>query len=272
MGMALGIGLARYFQGLEEGAKEAKDEVAALQGWRLQWAIFSALTLLHIWANHRAVQSLRLNTLNRQRAAHVLRDLVNDLAQIVRNGPPERLPTAVLVRSVPGPSGVQESLAASTYHMLLPQRWNRIVYGAKLTQLLAACSNKTSYNSARSSLQNILDEFSDEGYVVAVSSRDNRIWVSLLMEADASTELQAFLHALLLQECLRHDTEADLYKDGLMWKTHAVVREMTGRDASHRTLKSPLWVQLENNGWELQHRLYLGLSRRRSRWSAAKAD
>jgi hypothetical protein len=280
LGMSLGIGLARYFQQLEAAASaQTLDDESVMTAWRLQWSIFGALTLLHVLANYRAISLLRLRTLNRQRAVHVFQDLIKKLSATLYPDHSVRSQTiAQALHSIPGPTDIQESLVSSTYHMILPERWSSINLGTPLVHLIALCTNMSSSPSP----QSLLDEFANEHYVLGVCThrRSTRVWVSLLTEADAMTELQAFLHALLVQECCRtlllpHESER------LVQRTHTAVRDLFCDSMTHAATKAAigdshaanfsLRQRLQEQDWELQN-VYLGFSKRRSRWSIGKND
>ena len=246
MGMTLGIALAKYFQSLETKVSEGTMENNT--AWAMQWSVFVSFTCLHVWANYRAVHILRLRTLNRQRATHVLQNV----AGIQNKDDKEKV-----LATIQGPDQVDESLAASTWNMLLPERWSSMVLGARLIDVLDAGTSHS---------RELLQIFQQEQYVLTVTPR-KLVIVCLLTRADNQTELKAFLHALILQHKLQqhkqqqHDTDSSQL---IAWSYGIVCDLFSGNQN--------VWTQLEKQGWDLHERLYLGFSRRRSNVVALKED
>ena len=283
IGMVLGIGLAQYFHQIEQEQQEQQQQLAATgadytvmfvsdaaaTAWKIQWSIFMGLTALHVWSNYRAVQILRLRTLNRQRTVHVLRPMWKGLANKLNKESGttkfEQSLLSSLLEEIQGPSNVQESLAESTYHMLLPVRWSPIALGARLVDLVKSCCHD------ENEVNQCLEEFANERYVLAVNEKSLQIYVSLLTGANTGTELRAFFHALLVQECLRQRnnkiTTIHVKEDHhhrLVQITHCVTRQLFDDTAF-------IWPRLQDVGWETKH-LHLGFARRRSRWFTSKKE
>ena len=257
IGMSFGIALAKYFQTLEETAQLDPETVGT--AWKIQWTVFGALTCLHVWANYQAVQRLRLRTLNRQRAEYVLRPLVKQLCMKQPDQEKRKsLPTSL--NQISGPQDVQESLAASTYNMLLPLRWSRIVLGSSLTQLLAS-------GAQTEQAADILNLFRDCDYVLW-PTRNGQILVSLLAQADVKTELKAFLHALLVQEMLALSAPSGSELLGLVTRTYTWVQWLFESNDD----ENALCHRLQDKGWDIQDRVYVGFSNLRSSWSTAKSE
>lgn len=248
IGMILGIRLASYFSSLEKAVEN--DPAQLSYAFRLQWTVFMVLTAIHVWANYQAVQLIRLRTLNRQRTTEVLLGLCEsmDLTMTVDNETLDK----IVQEKVPKPTDVQESLAWSTWQMLLPNSLSKLVLGAPLLELL-------SEHSAKSSDQlELLQEFQKQAYVLTISGT-GRIFTSLSTKATVQTEMSAMVHAILLQ---------------YWWKqTQKVERNVSERfgaiQLTHRTVQSlfpKLWNRFGEQMWEME-RLYLGYSNRRSQWS-----
>lgn len=257
IGMSLGIALAKYFQRLEEAAHLDPETVKT--AWKIQWTVFGVLTCLHVWANYQAVQRLRLRTLNRQRAAYVLKPLVDQLC----NKQPDRekrkaLPKAL--EKISGPQHVQESLVVSTYHMLLPLRFSKVILGCSLTQLLAV-------GAQTGQATDILDLFRHSDYVLW-STRDGQILVSLLAQAGPKTELKAFLHALMIRKMLPLPAPSGSELFNLVARTYTWAHWLFESD----DIETTLCHKLQDKGWDIQDRVYLGFSSCRSSWSAMKSE
>lgn len=265
IGMTMGILLARYFQALEE--QVSKNQMPDRSAWLIQWSVFAALTFLHVWTNYRAVHVLRLRTLNRQRAFDVLRSLVENLSgfgglECLTPDQENRLRKAI--DDLPGPQHVMESLSLSVWHMVLPSRWSHMVMGARLVDVLIASGAMFSSREDEN-VHSVVDEFQDENYLVALTDT-RRVMVSLLITADTTTELQAFIHALLIQKMCEKEASSASSRDRLriVKESHMLVKQVFMPIFS-------LESTLQRKGWDLG-RVYLGYSRRRSQWSRMKTD
>jgi len=230
LGMILGVALARYLHRLDSSDKDVAMTVS--------WTVFAALTVVHVWANYKAVKLLRLRTLNRQRAEEALGGVVEGcthrcLASLafypvaVRdgdgdgvgvdgvgkegNGEKRRKPTDIprLLSSIPTPCEVDESLWSSTRKLLFP---GRIRLGTRLTEAFQGLERE---EDVRRCLE---EQFRAERYVLTIASggaqhrrnrRKNakksngwRVCVALRYGANEHVELKAFVHALLVCRCI----------------------------------------------------------------------
>ena len=167
------------------------------------WFLFGILTAIHVWANYKAVSLLKLATLNPERTRVLFREPINIMADQVRRQ--QNTATNVKsqnilssknsisldllesIRKLRSPECIQESLLSSTLHLLFPTiyvsrplDWNR----------LKVCSI-------------YLRDSEEWGlpYVIGYGFRTD-IYVWLKVGATMKDELQAYLHALLLQEVL----------------------------------------------------------------------
>jgi hypothetical protein len=307
-GMMLGVSLARQLTKLEEqeAAQGSFDssETATSTALLLQWGIFVVLTVVHVWANWKGVKLLHLETLNRERAHVVLRNLVTAL-QVHSNTRETSTSSAThnskaldtkqcqaevqsALSNLPRPVDINESLLASTRNMLFP---GRLVLGARLVAVLTSRQDGTSTNntSSSNSMQAVVDEFRSERYVLAIAP-SGRILVSLLTGATAKDELKAFVHAVLTVQCLDSYTSSkkrQMLQDGaacqiLVQETHEQIKSLfadsssgsgdhggtTTTDQKNVSLVSELTAK----GWHVEDRVYLGFPRRRSRWNVVKTD
>jgi hypothetical protein len=254
IGMTFGIVLANYFQNLEKSVNA--DPETAATAWKIQWIVFGMLTCLHVWANFRAVQGLRLRSLNRQRAEYVLRPIVEQLCND-QPAPEKRKPILKSLDLIVGPQDVQESLAVSTYHMLLPSRWSNLILGCSLTELLSA-------EIRTGQAKDILELFRGSDYVLW-PSRNGKILVTLLAQAGHETELRAFFHALLIQELLpmptaSRDAVFDLVKRTYMWVQWLF-------DIEDCDSEITMYRRFQEKGWDVKERVYIGFTKSRSSWN-----
>ncbi|GAX27431.1 hypothetical protein FisN_23Hh105 [Fistulifera solaris] len=259
IGMTFGIALARYFQNLEETVNAHPESAGT--AWKIQWIVFGFLTCLHVWANYRAVRGLKLRSLNRQRAECVLRPLVKRLCND-QPVPEKRKSVMKILDLIVGPQDVQESLAVSTYHMLWPSRWSKLILGCPLTQLLAT-------DIGTGQAKDVLELFRDNDYVLW-PSRNGQILVTLLAQACRETEIRAFFHALLIREILpvpaaSGDTFFDIVKRTYMWVQWFF-------DIKDDESEVTLYSRLQEKGWDIQERVYIGFTKSRSSWMNTKSE
>jgi hypothetical protein len=289
IGMVCGVTLARYLSQLEAGNEEGDTDRMGYRSWipcishdSIQWMVFTILTLLHIWSNWKGVSLLRLETLNRERtkvvlcAAGLWRALVPD-CEALRS---EKYAELGLLRqemlletlqkcieNIPRPNDMRESLASSTWDLLMP---TRLVLHARLKDMIAIDWTATK-------------DFVNEKYVVVLSDR-GRALVCLLTGAAPMDELKAFVHGLLILKCL--DSIGRKLKLGDVGQRSELVRQTqqqinmlfnpswTSQSAQSENTSEPLSFlkELRAKGWDVDGRLYLGFPRRRSQWMPEKAD
>lgn len=300
-GMVLGVSLARQLSKLEEQEAQAAgsfsddSETTTSTALLLQWGIFVVLTVVHVWANWKGVKLLHLETLNRERAHVVLQDLVTALQQVHSNTETSSNVTSATTTSkardakqcqaevqsamfnLPRPVDINESLLASTRKMLFP---GRLVLGARLVAVLT---------SRQDGMQAVVDEFRNERYVLAITP-SGRILVSLLTGATVVDELQAFVHAVLVVQCLDSYTNSQkrqMLQDGVACQTlvheaHEQIKSLfadsrisgsgdhegTPKDQTNVSLVSELTAK----AWHVKDRVNLGFPRRRSRWNVVKTN
>lgn len=159
LGMIGGVLVARMLQHLQ---------------YFITWILFGFLTLVHVWANYKAVKLLKLETLNPERTKVVLSGILEVLS---RQGTDKELDAAV--QSLPDPQSVDESLSSSTFDLLFPFIHVSSPLQPKYLQYAS--------------------EFSKEKYLIGSAgggSRHHHIYLAI--GATQQDELQAFAHALLL--------------------------------------------------------------------------
>lgn len=252
IGMLLGIALANKLQTLEEEGAHNADLIV-----QMQWFIFTTLTVVHVVANWKGVRVLRMRTLNRERAEIVLDGVLNEL-QKVGNANSDSKKCAVglhgAVRGLlPSPNEVNESLVASTRKMLWP---GRLRLKAHLTEVLECDVEATSI-------------FKDEHYILNLNT-SGEVLVSLMTGSTPEDQLKAFLQALYL---IRQQRSASSMKDiGERRKRIRESLELVNLLFDSSTAPVSLMAELKRKGWEVEERLYLGFSRRRSHWTTDKVD
>lgn len=193
VGMLCGVALARYLRRIEQHSMDNKSTAALVS-----WTIFIVLTVLHVWANYVGVKLLHLRTLNRQRATVALGKVIQTVAcNCIRNlnGEKEghRASVSSVLSTIPKPQEVSESLWASARNLLFP---GKVHLGARLCDTFKGSTS----DDIMYSLQT---EFHSERYVLSlVDTRPINVSVTLCLGATDHDELKAFLHAMVIRECI----------------------------------------------------------------------
>ena len=214
------------------------------------WTLFLFLTVIHVWANYKGVMLLKLSTLNPARTQVLLTGV---LEALVMDSSPTT--TERILKTLPRPHEVSESLLSSTYSIFFPTI--RTAVPLDPSQLLS------------------LEVFQDELYILGYNHRKRQIYAHLRVGATKSDELQAYVHALLLKACL--DTTAGKWERDLVKRTLEQLNVLFESSSSNKknnnnNNNSLLLRHLEQQGWDLQSRLYLGFSSHRIEWSYLKED
>jgi hypothetical protein len=152
---------------------------------------------------------------------------------------------------------VFESMFASTYKMLWP---GRLQLNASLISIIR-------------SIPAVLDDFSNESYVVGVTPQ-GQVLVCLLVGATCRDQLKAFLHALVMLRLTDgHPSKQSFSVERvslLCRRVHQQLKELFPND-NNQVSKSKNSISLTDKliekGWDLELRLYVGFSRRRASWT-----
>lgn len=188
----------------------------------ITWSIFIILTVIHVWANYVGMQMLRLRTLNHERAKVALQPLVEDCGRWVLSENASRdntdddvsQRTNTIIKKASSnilpPKSVSESLWKSMYGMVRP---GNIHLGVGLNYLVRRSSS--SPNDAKrlsSTCKWSCGHWDSEKYMIFVDGRCEEnsnnfhsITVLLRMGANDRDELQAFVHASILNWCIKQD-------------------------------------------------------------------
>uniref|UniRef100_A0A7S4HQR9 Uncharacterized protein n=2 Tax=Odontella aurita TaxID=265563 RepID=A0A7S4HQR9_9STRA len=296
LGMILGVALARYLHRLEtssvcDGGAEDDSSACDESGWNamvVSWSIFVALTILHVWANYHGVKLLRLRSLNRQRAEVALRDVVErcaeqcmyavDACKDATKKHKNSLDVPSLLASIPPPIEVNESLWASTKHLLFP---GKVRLGARLSETFRGMGNE----DVRYCLD---EEFRSERYILSITCRRGvgRVCVALRMGANEHAELKAFLHAMIAAQLATKMLSKGKCKNAASWQrdviriTHEYVNELCAEsDGTAASIDGPSvslcthisLATMSGRGWNCE-RLYLGFGPWRIQWEDVKQE
>jgi hypothetical protein len=218
----------------------------------MTWILFGILTMIHVWANYRGVALLKLDTLNPERTRvlfqHVVDVMTKNILQLEkREGHGiENLKGAIKQMKVP--NEIEESMISSIQGLVFPSiqvarpfqpnnSWCSLFY--------ADGGDSSKPKTAR-----------DLNYVIEIDTIMNvfskpKVCIWLKVGATMRDELQAYVHAMLIQRIVRkedHLTEIFL-------ATSAQIQCLFDD-------KTDFIDHLSSLGWDL-NRLYLGYSSRR---------
>lgn len=158
------------------------------------WLMFGILTMLHVWANYKAVTLLKLTTLNPERTRVLFQtQVVGIMAQNVRRD----IQTGVMVssaeslspqlvsaiQSLSAPEDIQESMSSSLWNLLFPT---------------IRLSRPINFSSLRDCSLFMSDVPRDLPYIIGFGG-GTTLYVWLTVGATMEDELRAYVHALLLQ-------------------------------------------------------------------------
>jgi Vitamin B6 photo-protection and homoeostasis len=345
LGMIGGIGLARTLSrfsatrqekngqgdGNEDGTSNVSRFVLSTdQELWITWGIFGVLTLIHVWANYKGVMLLRLKTINRERGMEALKGVVSTMAKLVveeqHHGSTNDVDhdedqSLVLLeqalQDIPSPHQISESMASSVWNMMFPtidlrRNFDPQDYQESLAVPGLFAEERYLIGQSRSRTSSVTPTNGRNGHPRRpVASAIPVICVSLCVGATLQDELQAWVHAVLLETCLAQ---------GLTWNVtllqryarkvfgpaivvhtffltdprpclmrciamvaflrppaiFSLVQNLTTR--THQQVlsifqksSSPslnLMKRLEQQGWDVQNRLYLGYFIQRIQWSS----
>mmetsp|Transcript_4974 Transcript_4974/g.11051 ORF Transcript_4974/g.11051 Transcript_4974/m.11051 type:complete len:515 (-) Transcript_4974:2563-4107(-) len=240
------------------------------------WLLFGILTAIHVWANYKAVTLLKLTTLNPERTRELFRKSIDVMANQVQGRQKANVASPGLlgsIRSLESPKLVQESLLSSTWCLLFP----KICVSSSLNlNRLQDCS------IFRFDLKDV-DDGNGSNRLPYVIGYDvsNVVYIWLKVGATIQNELQAYVHALLLQKVLSDNPEKaknsnNEWNVSLLQRTHLQVLHLFGNypvndnllgkricDRSSQKPTVSLMERLDLLGWDIRSRLYLGFSSRR---------
>jgi hypothetical protein len=204
--MILGIVLAKYLHRIEKSFTHDENNSNVNTATIVTWTVFIVLTLLHLWSNYVGVKILRLRTLNTERATVALQPVIDgcaaDCCAILR-GRQDRndiqLSQESLLKTIPEPSGVCESLWASTIGLFVP---GNVLLGVPLSK---GVHHSMTRNDA---LHYLNTQFIDERYAVTILpslrwKKTEKVAIMLRVGASNEDELISFLHAKILERCTK---------------------------------------------------------------------
>lgn len=244
LGMLCGVTIAKWIGNYEKSHPAVVEQI--------QWTTFLILTAIHVWANWKGVSLLRLTSLNRERVQIVLANACTIMAATPTNKNDRAL-------DLVAPTDVNESLVSSATIIFFA---GGMRFNARLQDIMAHASSE--YN---------LEWFVRQKYLVACDVRGD-VHVCLLRGATNATELQAFCHALAVRQQQQQGSKAQLQqsaRDRLVLDIgQRVARWFAPLQDDEAAASLP--AQLASAGWDVEGRLYLGFSRRRTELIAKKQD
>jgi hypothetical protein len=210
------------------------------------WLLFGTLTLLHVWANYKAVTVIKLTTFNPERTRALFQKLIGRLADVVntrqfQNFDKQQAKTAM--HSLPAPDDIQESMWASVQTLLFP------------TIHTAMSLDKAAMKDCTLGVDDDGNDIQEQRmpHVLGYDGGQH-IYLWLKVGATDMDEIQAYVHALLLQELMcpmiKH-REPQQYTPKLVEQTFQTVQTLFGPD---------LLSILEEKGWDVRGRCYFGFA------------
>lgn len=209
------------------------------------WCWMLTLLGIHLWANYRAVRSVRLRGLNRERAGIVIGEVVRG-----EEGWKERIEFAAVGgrEGVLGVIGIVRRWLGGT----VGQEWRDWKVGVSVEDFVRSVCNSDepvmgrsgvlTVKSATERLPVLLREFGKEQYVPWVNIRSGRITISLKKGASPRSQLKGCLHASMVQSQIHTSAKAG---------TVDVITSFT----ESRRLVNERWDELckifERAGWDL---------------------
>ncbi len=156
------------------------------------WLFFGILTAIHVWANYKAVSLLKLATFNPERTRVLFEDSIRAMAsEVVKAADNTKKSTTMSqdvltsISKLQSPDKIEESLLSSTVNLVLP---------------VICLSTPPNFKYLRDcSLYR--EEMKNIKYVIGYDARAI-IYVWLKVGTTMEDELQAYVHALLLQRIL----------------------------------------------------------------------
>lgn len=218
LGMIGGLLLAKF---LHENNNEENDHTTTNNSiiTIYAWVYFITLTIIHIWANYKGVQLLRLNTLNRERFNNILYPVTNSiLHQIINkksNDNDISIPSIITSnllqhQLIKSPNDVYESLLSSMFNLIgynsskdLP---NVFLGTARLSTIIQLSSSTINKNSQYTNNNELLtwifeEEFINEEYFIFINDGNNYDQ----QQQDNHNKKHNYNNKLSIYVCLRYD-------------------------------------------------------------------
>jgi len=172
------------------------------------YAFFGFLTAVHVWANYQAVALLKLTTANPERTRVLFKDSIGTMAEFVVNigfdddSINNTIPTNLWARlpQLPTPEEIQESMLSSIQNLVAPK-----ICVSKPAATLGRLHDCSLYYENN----NYDSESPAYNYVIGYEKKGASpiVYVWLLVGATTEDELQAYVHALLLQKVLQKQSK-----------------------------------------------------------------
>jgi len=222
------------------------------------------------------VKLLHLKTLNQERAKIVLRGIVIAVADPSLSVDSKEWADKAM-GSIPSPENVSESLVSSTLSMLF-LRCVRLGTGFRET------FSGMPWDTVQ---KRLAQEFVDERYVIGAASSGG-VHCSLCVGAKDMDELKAFVHTLSICECLSHNGAVMGVEEVIARYVSALFKQLYYAQPQHnlclcvfpRTHEKVSYIfhncllleKLDQKGWDVKSRLYLGFGLTRIQFRADKSE
>jgi len=155
--------------------------------YTVTWFLFGILTLLHVWANYKAVKLLKLTTINPERIYEMTKDVLKVLQQQEEQQDTPNRHHHLLIDTVyrmPSPDQMDESLMGSTKTLFFPRIQ---VYP----------------NSIQNEHFAFADLFTNQKYIIGIQKKNDIVVIHLILGATIDDELTAYIHGIVLYEMIQ---------------------------------------------------------------------
>lgn len=225
--------------------------VSRVESHAATWWWMIALLCLHLWANFRAVQSIKLRILNRERASLVCNAILISQGEI-ENDNKTSIEAIRSSESVLGMVATCRSMLArcrGDYNHT--HSWKTWEFGIQLQKVLRDHSPPSNSNNVKSKagyIDDIMRLFESEAYILHWNMDLAQALVIFKVEASATDQLKAWLHASCMQARSRTCHMSTSLDEKDSWQM-ALLRETL----SEMHMLWERWLPvLIAQGWDLQ--------------------
>lgn len=189
--------------------------VSRVESVTATWCWMIGLLTMHLWTNWCAVRSVRLRTLNRERATMVCKGLSESSHAKKHDVEWKTLNTESIGRreSVLGMRNILRSLLNIHNDSDIESfRWRNWQAGASLDDLLRSfrtSGNQTQKEFSWEEFALLLDTFREENYLLWYDSQRHKVIIALKRDAQPADQLKAWLHGLRIAKVVQGSKSKD---------------------------------------------------------------
>lgn len=191
----------------------------------ITWLMFGFLTIVHVWANYKAVMLLKLATLNPERTRELFHKLVGKICVCIDDDDDNNLNTNFEHYDYHHHDTIQGMESSSTNYLQIEKSLLMLSTPEEIHESLWKSTNNLFFPTIHVSSSTIdpsclyyLSEFTSVKYVIGIKDRNNNnnnnntkdnnhLYIWLSVGAQGIDELQAYLHAMVLQEAVQRGSQ-----------------------------------------------------------------